>query len=717
MYHRQWCKDAVIALKRNEPIKPYRLFLCGPGGVGKSHMIRLIHSDTRKILALSKTIKPADVTVLLTAPTGVAAFNIGGMTVHSALLLRTSKYSKGGEPLTFDKLNTLRSTLQNLQLLIIDEVSMIGSDMLLNIHKRLDEIKGHPGDSTLFGNVSVLAVGDLYQLPPVMQSNIYDPVCDPVERLNSSLWKDHFNLHELDDIMRQKDDTDFADMLCRIRTGTHTAEDINMLRSREVDTADECYPDDALHVYAMNVDVDRRNEKKLSSLAPNDEQRVSINASDDKTDSTGQVNFEGTPVSRKRSETAGLHTILVVAVGARVMLTYNVDTSDGLVNGVIGTVDAIIKNNNGGVMTIIVKFDNPNVGKIAIAHSQWKDKYPHGVPVTRQEGKYERKSGKKGAQISRRQFPLTLAWAVKIHKCQGLTVDKIVVSMKGAKRFGKGQAYVAFSRVQTLGGLYITDFDPAGIKASENIAVQMNEMRENVLLPIKSPQILTLPKPQWVTVGHLNVRYFLEKIKDLTSGLEKNVLDASDVMCFTETYLTPDHNIDTFLETFGYEAFRKDIPDPQNRVGKHGLMICASSKLKPVELELVSVKDLESEVVVVNTVKSRLVVCVVYRSPSGLMTTFLANLQTLLDLMPLNVPTIILGDFNDNIFLDRKSQLTALMERYGFMQLVEDATTDGGSLLDHIYFNKHEMMQNIIIDTHDVYFSDHDSVFFSTDQI
>ena len=177
-----WCKSAVIAIKIQK-VNPYRIFLSGPGGVGKTHVIKLIHSDTKKLLALSRIIKPNDVTVLLTAPTGVAAFNVGGMTVHSALLLRVQRYAKGGEALTFEKLNTLRSKLENLQLVIIDEVSMIGSDMLLNIHKRLEEIKGQSDDSSLFGNVCVLAVGDLYQLPPVRQSPIYSPVRDPVERL------------------------------------------------------------------------------------------------------------------------------------------------------------------------------------------------------------------------------------------------------------------------------------------------------------------------------------------------------------------------------------------------------------------------------------------------------------------------------------------------------------------------------------------------------
>ena len=168
MFHRDWCKKAVKSLKEGKPVEPYHVFLSGPGGVGKSHVIKLIHSDTLKLLKLSGTFESDDVTVLLTAPTGVAVFNINGMTLHSALLLGHSKYSSF-QPLSHDRLNTLRTKLSRLMLLIIDEVSMVGSNMLLEIHKRLQQIKGASDDS-VFGGVSILAVGDLYQLPPVGQA-------------------------------------------------------------------------------------------------------------------------------------------------------------------------------------------------------------------------------------------------------------------------------------------------------------------------------------------------------------------------------------------------------------------------------------------------------------------------------------------------------------------------------------------------------------------
>ena len=153
-FHRRWCKSADISMKTVQPITPYRVFLSGPGGVGKSHVISLIHKDTVKLLRFSGQFQPDDVTVLLTAPTGVAAFNIHGMTVHSALLLNTSKFSH--QPLTQDRLSTLRTKLSNLQLLIIDEISMVGSNMLLQIHKRLQQLKGR-GDESTFGDVRYLS--------------------------------------------------------------------------------------------------------------------------------------------------------------------------------------------------------------------------------------------------------------------------------------------------------------------------------------------------------------------------------------------------------------------------------------------------------------------------------------------------------------------------------------------------------------------------------
>ena len=260
MFHRNWCKKAVIALKEGKPIEPYRVFLSGPG-VGKSHVIKLIYSDTLKFLRLSGTIEPDDVIVLLTAPTGVAAFNINGMTLHSAFLLG-GKYT-GFQPLSHDRLNTLRSKLSKLILVIIDEVSMVGSNnniMLLEIHKRLQQIRG-VSDDVKFGGISILAVGDLYQLPPVAQTPLFSTVGDCYGQLyhSGSLWIDEFQLVELDKIMRQRDDTTFAELLHRVRTDNCTAVDLDTLKSRVITVDSPNYPTHVLHVYRLNDYANDRN--------------------------------------------------------------------------------------------------------------------------------------------------------------------------------------------------------------------------------------------------------------------------------------------------------------------------------------------------------------------------------------------------------------------------------------------------------------------------
>ena len=714
-YHRKWCKDAVHAIKMNQPITPYRLFLSGPGGVGKSHMIRLIHTDTRKLLPLSNTIKPSDLTVLLTAPTGVAAFNIEGMTIHSALLLHTHKGSKDSGQLSFEKLNSLRSKLENLHLLIIDEVSMVGADMLLNIHRRLDEIKGISGDNIWFGNVSVLAVGDLYQLPPVAQRPIYEQVGDPMARLHGSgsIWKDEFCLAELDEIMRQKNDRSFAELLCRVRTGQSTDEDIETLKSREIDVNDPNYPGDILHVFAYNIAVNSHNKKKLNMIASN-EQQVTIRSFEDGKDSTGLIDLTKIKTQKTRNETGGLERELIVAVGARVMMTMNVDTADGLVNGVTGEVVAIKRNDANKVSVILVKFDNDKVGQRAIESSQWKIQYPNTVPVSRHQSRYE-KANKKGATTAIVQFPLTLAWAVTIHKCQGLTMDQVVVSLKGGTKLNCGQAYVAFSRVKSLSGLYIINFDEGAIKTNPAINTEMLEMRNNMLPPQMKPASLGKQKPEWLTVGHLNIRYFLEKVRDLTSRAEMEIYHATDVMCFTETYLTHDHNIQRFLDVNNFLQFRQDVPNVQDHQDQHGVLICASARLNPKELTLIKVDNLESKVVVIETSNSKLVICAVYRKPSLSMNLFKNLLDELLQLLPEHVPTMILGDFNDNLISDRMSPLVRFMCKHGYKQYVSQPTTDNGSIIDHIYFNRDD--DNAIIDVHDVYYSDHDAVLLTINSV
>ena len=210
MYHRKWCKETVLALKQNKLVKPYCLFLSGPGGVGKSHVVKMLHTDTVKLLECAHQINADDVPILLKSATGVAAHNINGITIHSAIMLNdrrtadTTYYGLGA-----DTLNTLQTHLEQLMVVIIDEISMIGAETLYKIHMHLQEIKGLQYSNTRFGNVTIIAVGDLYQLPPFKDKKIYDTPGsnhDPSPiSLHTSLWQENFQFHELKHVIRQKD--------------------------------------------------------------------------------------------------------------------------------------------------------------------------------------------------------------------------------------------------------------------------------------------------------------------------------------------------------------------------------------------------------------------------------------------------------------------------------------------------------------------------------
>ena len=248
MYNRAWCKSYINAVRHGENQKGYRIFLSGPGGTGKSHVVHLIQRDMSHFF--KHTVKPDDdqPIVLITAPTGSAAFQIGGSTIHSAFLLHDNYKSK----LSWEKRSKMQLKLEHMMLSITDEISMVGFKQFQSMNQTMCTLKGTTDGN--WGDICVLAVGDLYQLPPVGQCPIYMSP-QTVHTLNDIApngWE-KMQLHELTQSMRQKD-MKFVNCLNKICTTVplEGSEEDRMLQACELklNPNNENYPCDAMHVYA-----------------------------------------------------------------------------------------------------------------------------------------------------------------------------------------------------------------------------------------------------------------------------------------------------------------------------------------------------------------------------------------------------------------------------------------------------------------------------------
>ena len=619
MYHRKWCKETVLALKQNKPIKPYCLFLSGPGGVGKSHVVKLIHTDTVKLLQCAHQITAEDVPILLTAATGIAAHNINRITVHSAFMLndRKSTYSTY-YGLGADTLNTLQLHLEQLMVVIIDEILMIGAETLYKIYMRLQEIKGLSYSKTRFGNVTIIAVGDLYQLSSLKDKKIYDTPgsnYDPtLISLHGSLWKENFNFHELKDIVRQKDQQ-FAQLLNRVREAQMTEDDEITLRKRITTLDDPNHFTDALHVYGTNHQTDQYNSIMLHKLTTCKHIIRSSDITKDRNTCRVKLSLKG----KKRTDTGGLSGTLTVAESALVRLTSNIDVADRLANGIRGIIKSIVTNDEQSVTAILVQFDDKNVGEKAKSSSQYKSQHPDAVPIYRHGIPFQHKN----ITIFCSQFPLVLAWASTIRSVQGLTVNRIVVDL--SKIFAAGQAYVVLSTVKTLKGLQILNYKRSAFRADKRVEQEMTRLQSRAI-NFKWPIIPTLPTEQWIKISHLNIRGYLHHISDLRQ--DKNIC-ASHIICLTETHLRKTNVVHTNSQpNKHYIQYRKDRVAG---VDKGGIIVFIDPHIESTPLNF-NIPQLEFLALSTSpTPRNELIIITIYRGPNSIsIQHFLELLQKLL---------------------------------------------------------------------------------------
>jgi hypothetical protein len=250
---------------------PFHFFLSGGAGVGKSHGITAIVQSHLRLKYKTPTTNPEAMCVLVSAPTGKAAFNVFGMTIHCTFRLPPTQYGGKVCDLEASTINSLRNKLEKVELFIIDEVSMLSNRQLYDIDARLRQVYCTTQD---FGNKSVLFVGDFNQLAPIGGSYVFKPPSHlPLgDCVGNYLW-DKFHLFELVEIMRQRGDLEFCKALNNMAIGQMDEEDIKMMKSREINPSIST-PLEAIHIFRTNAECDIYNSEIHELL--NTESSVSL---------------------------------------------------------------------------------------------------------------------------------------------------------------------------------------------------------------------------------------------------------------------------------------------------------------------------------------------------------------------------------------------------------------------------------------------------------
>ena len=312
--------------------------------------------------------------------------------------------------------------MKHVKYILIDEMSFIGRNLLTHIDSRLRQAFPHNKEVS-FGGISIILVGDLGQLPPVMDRPAY--ACEGHAK---ELWNLFTTVVTLDTVYRQdgqsNDQRLFRHLLMNVRDAIPTIEDWKVLMTRtdsKLDASTKESFNKATHLFATNDDVHNHNKRCLVSLNHPVARSVA-------TRSNNNNNME--------ADEENLDNEVLLAVGARVMLTSNLWTNAGLVNGALGVVEDIVYNPGTSPPNpptyVLVTFDK----YVGVA---WDELFPHTVPIIPIE------------RGNNRQIPLRLAWGLTIHKSQGLTLEKATIDIGRTER--QGLTFTAISRVKSLDGL------------------------------------------------------------------------------------------------------------------------------------------------------------------------------------------------------------------------------------------------------------------------
>ena len=326
----------------------------GGAGAGKSAVIDVLAPWTQKILQQEGD----DIgcpCVIKTAFTGTAASNIGGQTLHGSFGF---SFDNKHYSLNDKSRDQKRAALKNLKIVIIDEISMVKSDMLYQLDLRLQEITEKIG--TPFGGLSVIVLGDMMQLKPCMGKYICQEPINPDFKITAALsprWE-MFKPIILETNHRQGKDKQYAELLNRIRTGKQTRDDIATLKTRVRPRNHKDLKEATLYIVCKRKTCAEINAKHLISV---DGEVVTILA---KHHHATQAKYKPY-IEPKEGAVASTSFMdkLRVKVGAKVMIIHNIDTADGLTNGQMGNLVKIVKTVKGEVEKLIVKLNNSKAGQ------------------------------------------------------------------------------------------------------------------------------------------------------------------------------------------------------------------------------------------------------------------------------------------------------------------------------------------------------------------
>lgn len=382
-------------------------FITGRAGTGKSTLLTLFRNSTRK-------------KVVVVAPTGVAALNVQGQTIHSF-------FGFPAKPLQRQDIRRRRnrSLYRNMQVLVIDEISMVRADLLDNIDYFLQINRDSP---LPFGGVQVVFFGDLFQLPPVVSTmaerELFSTVYDSPYFFSANVFNESFELEfiELTETYRQES-AHFVRLLDAVRVNQIDYDDLEDLNTRHIPEFKS--PDFYITLSSRNSIVNKINQERLAALQ-SDEYTYLASVS-------GNFSERLTPAE----------PALRLKTGAQVMFVKN-DPQRRFVNGTIGKV---------------IKLMDDEI-HVLIENAAGEQKVINVEKLKWEMMRYQTNDATDPANISTEtigsytQYPLRLAWAITIHKSQGKTFDKIIIDL-GRGAFEHGQTYVALSRCRTLEGIVL----------------------------------------------------------------------------------------------------------------------------------------------------------------------------------------------------------------------------------------------------------------------